>query len=150
MPRCILGVSVLLAMLAGCRDGPELQAPMEVGTPQPIVTASVDAVQMVIDVLNDPFVSELMDGVGAYAESLHKAVRDASIYGTQDQLLTLSRVLTVTRSGLFAIGDNAEQDPDEEVLSAALALVLDDAATFLQGPPLGSEGQDRESDLVQY
>ena len=150
MPRGILGVTVLLAMLAGCRDGPELIAPVEVGTPQPIVTASVDAVQMVIDVLNDPFVSELLGATGTHTEPVYTAARNASISETEEHLLKLSHILTATAGDLLSIESDVEEGPDEGILRAALALVLDDAATLLQGPPLGPERQDRESDLVQY
>ncbi len=151
MPRPILAVTALLAVFVACRDGPaKLAAPVEARmAPQPDVTVSVDAVRRLVDVLDDPFVRELMDGVGAHTESLHRAVRDASIYGTQDQVLTLSRVLTATKSGLFASGDNAEEDPDEEVLRAALALVLDDAATLLERPLPSEEQGKRVWDVVQ-
>ena len=152
MRRRILAVTALLVVLVACRDGPaELVAPVEAGmAPQIDVTVSVDVVRAAVNLLNDPFVRELMDGVGAYTESLHRAVRDASIYGTQDQVLTLSRVLTATKSGLFAIGDNAEEDPDEEVLRAALALVLDDAATLLERPLPSEEREKRGRDAVQH
>ncbi len=123
---------------------------MEVGTPQPIVTASVDAVQMVIDVLNDPFVSELLDATGTHAEPVYAAARNASISKTEEHLLKLSRILTATAGDLRRIESDVEEAPDEAILRAALALVLDDAATLLQRPPPGSEGQDRESDLAQY
>ena len=149
MPRRILHVSALLVVLVACRDGPtQVAAPVQALTaPQPDVTVSVDALRTVTERLNDPFVRELMDGVGAYTESLHRAVRDASIYRTQDQVLTLSRVLTATKSELFAIRDNAEEDPDEEVLRAALVLVLDDAATLLERP---SPREERERDVVLH
>ena len=129
MRRRILAVSALLVVLVACRDGPpELVSPVEGRTAvQPEVTVSADAVTTVVQLLDDPFVREMMDGVGAHAASLHRAVRDASIYGTEDRMLTLSRVLTATRSGLFASADDAEEDADEEILRAALALVLDDA-----------------------
>jgi len=151
MPRGILGVSVLIAMLAGgCRDGPELIAPMEVGTPQPIVTTSVDAVQMVIDVLTDPFVNELLDATGTHTEPVYTAARNASISETEEHLRKLSRILTATAGDLLSIESDVEENPGEVILRAALALVLDDAATLLQEPPPGAEGQDRESDLVRY
>ncbi len=151
MPRQILAVTVLLAVFLACRDGPaELTAPVEARVaPQTDVTVSVDAVRTVVDVLDDPFVRELMDGVGAQTELLHRAVRDASINGTEDQVLTLSRVLTVTRSRLIASANDAEKNPDEEILRAALALVLDDAATLLERPPAEELGK-RGRDVVQH
>ncbi len=115
--------------------------------PQTDVTVSVDAVRTVVDVLDDPFVRELMDGVGAHTESLHRAVRDASIYETEDQVLTLSRVLTATRSGLRA---SAEDEGADEILRAALALVLDDAATLLEQSLPGAEREKRVRDAVQH
>ena len=150
MPRGILGVAGLLAMFTGCRDGPELIAPVEVGTPQPIVTASVDAVQMVMDMLNDPFVSELLDATRTHAEPVYAAARIASISETEDHLVNLSRILTATAGDLLSIESGVEEAPDEVILRAALALVLDDAARLLQEPPLGPEEQDREPDLVRY
>ncbi len=146
MRRRILAVSALLVVLVACRDGPaELIAPVEGLTAvQPEVTVSADAVTTVVQLLDDPFVREMMDGVGAHAASLHRAVRDASIYGTEDRMLTLSRVLTATRSGLFASADDAEEDADEEILRAALALVLDDAATLLEPRPQSVEEEKEE------
>ncbi len=149
MPRQILAITALLAAFVACRDGPaQLAAPVE--ALQTDVRVSVDAVGTVVNLLNDPFVRELMDGVGAYTESLHRAVRDASIYKTEDQVLTLSRVLTATRSGLFASAEDAEEDADEEILRAALALVLDDAATLLEQSLPGAEREKRVRDAVQH
>ena len=136
-------------MLVACRDGPaELTAPVEGRTTvQPEVTVPQDAVTTVMQLLDDPFVRELMDGVGAHAASLHDAARDASISRTTAHVLTLSRVLALTRSGLFVRADDGEEDPDEEVLRAALALVLDDAATLLERP---SPREERERDVVLH
>ncbi len=152
MPLQLLAITALLAVFVACRDGPaELAAPVEARmAPQTDVTVSVDAVRTVVDVLDDPFVRELMDGVGAHTESLHRAVRDASIYKTEDQVLTLSRVLTATRSGLFASAEDAEEDADEEILRAALELVLDDAATLLEQSLRGAEREKRVRDAVQH
>ncbi len=112
------------------------------------VTVSVAAVRTVVNLLDDPFVRELMDGVGAQTEWLHRAVRDASIYETEDHLLTLSRVLTATRSGLLARVE--DEGADEEILRAALALVLDDAATLLERPLPREEREKRVRDVVQH
>ncbi len=152
MPRPILAVTAVLAMFVACRDGPaELTAPVEARmAPQPDVTVSVDAVETVVNLLDDPFVRELMDGVGAYTESLHRAVRDASIYKTEDQVMTLSRVLTATRSGLFASAEDAEEDADDEIVRAALALVLDDAAALLEQSLPSAEGETRVRDVLQH
>ncbi len=114
------------------------------------VTVSVDAVGTVVNLLDDAFVRELMDGVGAHTESLHRAVRDASIYKTEVQVRTLSRVLTATRSGLFASAEDAEEDADEVILRAALALVLDDAATLLGQSLPGGDREKRVRDMVQH
>ena len=150
MPRQILAVTALLAVFVACRDGPaELAAPVEARmAPHPDVTVSVDAVRTVANLLDDPFVRELMDGVGAQTESLHRAVRDASVYGTEDHVLTLSRVLTATRSGLFASAE--DEGADEEILRAALALVLDDAAALLEQSLPSAEGEQRGRDVVQH
>ncbi len=113
--------------------------------PQTDVTVSLDAVRTVVDVLDDPFVRELMGGVRVHTELLYSAARDASIYGTEDHVVTLSRILAATMSELFASADDAEEDADEGILRAALALVLDDAVTLLEeGPMLGEEKETGE------
>ena len=154
MPRRILAVTALFAVFVACRDGPaELAAPVEARVaPQPDVTVSVDAVRTVTDLLDDPFVRELLDRVAAHTQLLHTAVRDAATYGTEDHILTLSRVLTVSRNELLAPadGDDAEEDPDGVILRAALALVLDDAAALLEPRPPSGEREKRERDLAQY
>ncbi len=152
MPRQILAVKALLVVLVACRDGPtKPAAPVEAGmAPQTDVTVSVDAVRAAVNLLDDPFVRELMARVGAHTESLHRAVRDASIYGTEDQVLTLSRVLTATQSGLFASAEDAEEDADEKILRAALGVVLDHAATLLEQSLPGAEREKRVRDAVQH
>ena len=146
MRRRILAVSALLVVLVACRDGPaELVAPVEAPTaPQLDVTVSADAVRTVMDLLDDPFVRELMDGVGADAASLHGAARDASISRTTAHVLTLSRVLALTRGGLSVRPDDGEEDPDDEILRAALELVLDDAAALLEPRPQSVEEEKAE------
>ena len=146
MRRRILAVSALLVVLVACRDGPaELVAPVEAPTaPQLDVTVSADAVRTVMDLLDDPFVRELMDGVGADAASLHGAARDASISRTTAHVLTLSRVLALTRSGLSVRAHDGEEDLDD-ILRAALELVLEDAAALLEPrPPNAQEEKDEE------
>ncbi len=152
MRRRILGVSALLVVLVACRDGPaELTAPVEAPmAPQPDVTMSADAVQTVVELLDDPFVRELMGGVRVHTELLYGAARDASIYGTEDHVVTLSRILAATMSELFASADDAEEDADEAILRAALALVLDDAVTLLERPLPGAEGEQRGRDEVHH
>ena len=152
MRRRILAVSALLVVLVACRDGPaELTAPVEARmAPQPDVTVSADAVGTVVDLLDDPFVRELMDGVGADAESLHGAARDASISRTTEHVLTLSRVLVLTRNGLFARTDDGEEDPDAEILRAALEVVLNDAVALLEQPLPGAEEEKRGRDVVLH
>ncbi len=146
MPRQSLAVTALLVMVAACRDGPaELVAPVEGRTAvQPEVTVSADAVTTVVQLLDDPFVRELMDGVGADATSLHDAARDASISRTTAHVLTLSRALALTRSGLSIRPDNGEEDPDDEILRVALELVLDDAAALLEPRPESAEEEKEE------
>ncbi len=111
----------------------------------PQTDVSVDAVRAAVNLLDDPFVRELMGGVGVHTESLHRAMRDASVHATEGHVLTLSRVLTATKSGLFASAKDAEEDADEEILRAALELVLDDAATLLEQSLTGVE-----RDAVQH
>ncbi len=147
MRRRILAVAALLAVLVACRGGPaELVAPVEARTTvQPDVTVSQDAVTTVVQLLDDPFVRELMDGVGADAASLHDAARDASsISRTTAHVLTLSRALALTRSGLSIRPDEGEEDPDDEILRVALELVLDDAAALLEPRPESAEEEKEE------
>ena len=142
MRRRILTVSAVLAMLVACRDGPaELTAPVEARTAvQPEVTVSQDAVTAVVDLLNDAFVRELMDGARARTDVLDGAVRDASHYGMPRHILALSSALTVTRSRLVLNDDKAEENEDESILRAALTLMLDDALMLLEEPsPVRSE-----------
>ena len=89
MRRRILAVSALLVVLVACRDGPaELVAPVEARTAvQPEVTVSQDAVTTVVQLLDDPFVRELMDGARARTELLDGAVRDVSSYGTEEHVV---------------------------------------------------------------
>ncbi len=154
MRRRMLAVSALLVVFVACRDGPaELVAPVESRTAvQPEVTVSQDAVTTVVQLLDDPFVRELMVGVGADAASLHGAARDASISRTTAHVLTLSRVLALTRGELFVRADDGEEDPDDEILRAALELVLDDAAALLEPRPPSAEEEEeeeqRERDVV--
>ena len=142
MRRRILAVSALLVVLVACRDGPvELVAPVEGLTAvQPEVTVSQDAVMTVVQLLDDPFVRELMDGARARTDVLDGAVRDASHYGMPRHILALSSALTVTRSRLVLNDDRAEENEDEWILGAALTLMLDDALMLLEEPsPMSSE-----------
>ncbi len=142
MRRRILAVTALLAVFVACRDGPaELVAPVEGRTAvQPEVTVSADAVTTVVQLLDDPFVRELMDGARARTDVLDGAVRDASRYGTPRHILALSSALTVTRSRLVLNDGPAEENEDEWILRAALTLMLDDALMLLEEPsPMRSE-----------
>ncbi len=142
MRRRILAVSALLVVLVACRDGPaELVAPVEGLTAvQPEVTVSQDAVTTVVQLLDDPFVRELMDGARARTDVLDGAVRDASRYGMPRHILALSNALTVTRNRLVLNDDRAEENEGEWILRAALTLMLDDALMLLEEPsPMRSE-----------
>ncbi len=137
MQRRILAVTALLAVFVACRDGPaELVAPREARTVvQPEVTVSQEAVTAVVDLFDDAFVRELMDGARARTDVLDGAVRDASHYGMPRDILALSNALTVTRSRLVLNDDRAEENEDELILRAALTLMLDDALMLLEEPP---------------
>ncbi len=131
------------------------RTPVEARTAvQPEVTVSQDPVTTVVQLLDDPFVRELMDGVGADAASLHDAARDASISRTAAHVLTLSRVLALTRSGLSVSPDDREENPGDEVFRAALKLVLDDAAALLEPRPQSvdeeKEEEQRGRDVVHH
>ncbi len=141
MRQRILAVSALLAVSVACRDGPaELVAPVESRTAvQPEVTVSQDAVTAVVQLLDDPFVRELMDGARARTDVLDGAVRDASRYGMPRHILALSSALTVTRSRLVLNDDRVTESEDESILRAALTLMLDDALMLLEEPPMRSE-----------
>ncbi len=141
MRRRILAVSALRVVLVACRDGPaELTAPVEARmVPQPDVTVSADAVRTVVDLLDDPLVRELQVAIRVPTVLLDAAVRDASRYGTPDDIEALSRALTDTRSRLVPSEDDAEEDADEVILRAALVLMLDDARALLEEPSMRSE-----------
>ncbi len=149
MTRGILTLPILLALFVACRDGPtQLAAPVDTGA----FTASAEIVTAVVDLLNDAFVRELIDGARARTDVLDGAVQDASRYGTPRHILALSSALTVTRNRLVPSDDDAEEEDDEVILRAALALVLDDALMLLEEPPpmrteeteeLGTENLDR-------
>lgn len=142
MTRGIPTLPVLLVLFVACRDGPtQLAAPVETGmAPQPDVTVSAHAVRTVTDLLDDPFVRELMDGARARTDVLDGAVQDASRYGTPRHILALFSALTVTRSRLVLNDDRAEENEDEWILRAALTLMLDDALMLLEEPsPMRSE-----------
>ncbi len=129
MRRRILAESALLVVLVACRDGPtELAAPVETGA---AFTASAEIVTAVVDLLNDAFVRELIDGARTRTDVLDGAVQDASHYGTPRHILALSSALTVTRNRLVP----SEDDADDVILRAALTLMLDDALMLLAEPP---------------
>ncbi len=148
MRRRILAVSALLAVLVACRDGPvELVAPVEGLTAvQPEVTVSQDAVMTVVQLLDDPFVRELMDGARARTDVLDGAVQDASRYGTPRHVLALSSAVTVTRDRLVLDDDRGEENEDEWILRAALTLMLDDALMLLEEPPRSEETEEMGTD----
>ena len=150
MRRSILSVPAVLIVLVACRDGPdELVAPLESrAAAQPDVTVLAEAVTTVEQLLDDPFVWELMEGVGADAEALQSAARDASISRTTEHVLTLSRVLAQTQSGLLVRADG-EEDPDDDIFRAVLALMLDDAAALLEPPPRSAEDEPRGRDTTR-
>ena len=150
MLRRFLPVAALLILFAACRDGPAaLTAPMDTEmAPQPDVTASADAVWTVVDMLDDPFVRELVGEVGIRTERLYRAVRDVSAYGTDEHVVKLSRVLTETASGLLSIESDAQEDADAVILRAALELVLAGAVTLLDEPLRAGRGKQAQ-DFVQ-
>ncbi len=127
-----------------CGDGPtDLAAPVEGRTAvQPEATVSADAVTTLVQLFDDPFVRELMNGIGADATALRSAARDASTSRTTAHVLTLSSVLMQTRSGLFVRADDSGEDADDEILGAALELILDYAVALLGQPPPSAE-EDR-------
>ena len=148
MLRRFLPVAALLILFAACRDGPAgLTAPTDTEmAPQPDVTASANAVRTVVDMLDDPFVRELV--VGTRTERLYRAVRDVSAYGTDEHVVKLSRVLTETANGLLSIESDAQEDADEVILRAALELVLAGAVTLLDEPLRAGRGKQAQ-DFVQ-
>ena len=133
MTRGMPTLPALLALLVACGDGPtQLAAPMEAGV---AFTPSAEAMTAVLDLLDDAFVRELMDGARVRTDLLDGAVQDASYYGTPRHILALSSALTDTRNRLVPSEDDAEEDGDEVILRAALTLMLDDALMLLEEPP---------------
>jgi len=152
MPTRILGIAMVLAGLVACRDGPEeVVAPTEIRMGQGTnVTISVDVTRITMDAFDDLFVRELMHGLGIDMEALDRALRDLSTYRTEDQVIALSRILSTTRNGLPSTPEEAGKDGDQEILWAALDLVLDDAARSLEGSLAGDGWKKRGLDVTQH
>ncbi len=155
MSRSVLAAWAVLVVLVACRDGPtQVAAPAEASrAPQPDPIISVDALQAATDMLDDPFVRELMDRVGLQLDvSPHSSGTDPSMAGSEHGILALSRSLTEARDQLRqgAYGDGAEEDPDEVIIRDILLLVLDDAVVLLESPSPREERGEPGRDVVQH
>ena len=109
---------LVLMLLAGCRDGPT--APDEAAA---ILgrhaVASRAALLAVRDILDDPFVRELVEGSSLDKMAFQQMVRDMTAVYVREDLRKLQ--LTASRS--------PDRDAEDEVLRVALGLILDDAAS---------------------
>lgn len=146
MPRRTWTVLSLLVVLVACRDGPEqLAAPARDGpATQPQPAPSHDELTAALQLLDDPFVRELMRGVGTHTRSLDDAARDVVTSPTTEHVLALSRVVTLAKHRLSTAANDGEDNPDREILRAILELVLDDATVLLESAPALAVDEDPE------
>ena len=108
---------LVLMLLAGCRDGPTApdEAAAILGRHSVASGAALIAVR---DILDDPLVRELVEGSGLDKRAFQQMARDMTAVYVREDLRKLQ--LTASRS--------PERDAEDEILKAALGLILDDAA----------------------
>ena len=137
MPRKVLAVTAWLGVSVACRDAPSaLAGPADTGPMhQPVVAMAAPPppppVRTAVDLLNDPFVREMMRATRGSFAALESAVLDATHYGGQEQTRALARIIAETRSGLVGAREEADGGADEAILRSALVMVLEDAARWL-------------------
>ena len=122
MQRPILMIAAILPLLAGCRDGPHaITAPDEAAAILEHQEAEA-ALFAVWDILDDPFVRELVEVLGVDERAFQKTARDMTAVHVLEDLRELSETLQLTAPR------SPEREAGDEVLKAALDLILDDAA----------------------
>lgn len=143
MPRKALVLTAWLAASIACRDAPTTPGPAGVGpVERPVVVVSGAAVHTAMEMLDDPFVRDLMRDTGVPFAALERAMRDATSYGGQQQIEALARVIAETRSGLMVASQDAQEGTDQAILRAAVAFVLEDAARWLERDAEDSRDED--------
>ena len=135
MRRTCFCAFVALTMSAGCRDGPTGVAPPEdtAASLEQQALVSTAALLAVQEIFDDPFVRELADDLGADGEVFHQATRDMTAPFVREDLRDLSFKFR------FAAPWSMERDAEDEVLRAALDLIIDDAARVAESH---FEGED--------
>jgi hypothetical protein len=132
MSRRLTALPILLALFVACRDGPaQLTTPAENGLTG---TAPAETALALVNLLQDPFVHELMEGVAAPTDLLDGAAEDALRGEAPARILALSNALTVARDWLLEEQPDAES-ADASIMRAALVLMLDDALMSLEDRP---------------
>ena len=128
MRRTCLCAAVVLTMLAGCRDGPTgIVAPED--TAASLVQqdlASRAALLAVQELFDDPFVRDLVEDLGVDGRVFHQATTDMTASLVREDLRELSEKFHIAAPG------SMERDADDEVLRAALALIIDEAASVAE------------------
>lgn len=146
--RTVTVVPLLLALLA-CRDGPSAPVgPVQqhLAPSAPGFAASRQAVQHVTDMLDDPFVQQLVRDVDdrGTVSRLRHLLRDGADTATDDQRLTLHRALATAQDAMLIDVDAGDQESqaDREVMRAVLALVLADVENTLNGTVMREVTED--------
>ena len=135
MPRRILAVTVLLAVLVACRDGPA-----DLSTPASVTTAPTDGLRSLGRFMDDPFIRglveevhgvEVADRVDLTLKALRFTTTEAERRRAFAALTNLTRAMRTTAL-----------DQKDVIVQATLRLVVDEAL-----PRLGLEGQSPRSRL---
>ena len=147
MQRRILAVAAVLPLLAGCRDGPTTPiVPLEDGVAPTHLVDRTDALSVLRDLFDDPFMHELIET--ASARSLGRGFDDVAVSAARGDILAASRALTAARHTLTSAvsGDAEDEDHDVAILRDVVELVLSDAERILQPVRLErDEGNDQQS-----
>lgn len=148
MLRKTLAWAVVLAVLVGCRDGPNTALPVEPQTPVEVKSSAETAALLTIqDMLDDPLVLEIVEALGdqtvtyGFEDLRHELDRQA----TQGDVLAIERRLMATRDLL--VSDSEEVNL---VLRDVLKLVLEDAGMMLAGDGGAARLEDAEGDRVRH
>lgn len=139
MRRTCLCAVVALTMVAGCRDGPDgMLVPEDTAASlEQQSLASTAALLAVQEILDDPFVLELAGDLGDEGWVFHQARRDMTALHVREDLRALSARL---RS---ASPRDGKRDADDEVLRAALDLIIEDAASVAESHFADQSGPTR-------
>ena len=128
MPRRILAVSALLAVLVSCGDSPTVPAATVYEGAPPDLLVSTNALTTISDLLDDPLVHVLVESVQdrGTVQRLRRMLQQVSLGAAQGNPLIVYQALTAPRNEV----DEAAH-PDDVVLLATLNIVLDHAQSLL-------------------